>query len=184
MTRRDELIERIQDALDESRPLDAETLAEIERDPELRRLRDELTAVHGAMAEVDAELPTDLHDRIMARVRAEDAARRPFGVRRIAFAMIAAAAAVAIIVATRPDDAPTREESVAPRQAVATVSLPSIGLSKALDRRREEVRRASVVPFQTAGNFLAGLGKLVPSSEASATPSAKSDGASRRNGPV
>jgi len=180
MTRRDEFIERIQDSLDESRPLDAEALAEIERDPELLRLRDELVTVHGALANGGAELPAELHDRIMSRVRAQGAAVRSLGTRRIALAAIAAAAAVALLITTRSEDAPTPERPPAPIATVATVPLPSIGLSKALDRRREEVRRASVVPFQTAGNFLAGFGKLVSTEVPEATPAASA----RKNGSV
>lgn len=178
MKRRDELIAIMQEALDAERPLDAAVLAEIERDAELRRLHADLRAMHEAIAAgSEAAMPDGLAQRIAARVAREPLPRHRRSPIPAVAAIAAFAAALAAVLLLRAPSPPTPNvPTPMPHGAIASVPLPTLRLEGKLARHGEAVRRAGAQPFVSAGNFLAGLGRLVtpaPGEEPARTPTSE-----------
>ncbi len=169
---RDELLKEVQNALDEGRDPDARVLDAVSNDSDLRMLLEELLAVDDILPEVleieTPPCPDDLRDRVMERMHAEPDPRRVLSEWRV----LATAAAVFLVIAggilflNESKDNVVRSAPPVPasKNAIVKVQMPrpSMQISGKLLAPKHAVERNGRATVQSAGNFLAGVGRLIP----------------------
>ncbi|MCB2154699.1 hypothetical protein KQI84_07405 [bacterium] len=164
-----ETIRRLQEYLDThpDEPLSPVLQREVDGDPNLRALWEELQAVDEMLGETD-ELPEGLHDRIMHGIGAAPAPSRRAKVRVLLLAPLAAAAAVVLFLALNFE--PMKQEPItrhspknsSTEQIAPNLDFSELTISQELKAPGDFVRQKRDRAIESAEGLLAGVVKVLP----------------------